>query len=540
MRPSSNEANDRAVAVPGDGVVPVLRAQGLSKQFGATRALAGISLRVEGGEVHCLLGENGAGKSTLAKILGGLHAPDAGEIEILGRRVRLHSVAEARAHGVAMVFQELSLAPDLTVRENICLGSERGRLPLRLTRSRQDVGLCRSLMAAFGLDLDLTARVGTLPVATQQLVEVAKALAQTPRLLVLDEPTAMLGVREAAKLLEMIRRVRTQGTAVVFVTHHIEEVLEVGDRVSLMKDGAIVDSFPITQELSAGQVIEKLTGKRIAHDMAARAGVSGAQRLVVSGLCGANRGSCEIAVGTGEIVGLYGVVGCGRERIGDTVIGLARMPGTMMSLDGTSYVPRNPAAAARAGVAYLPAGRAGNGILPARSIRENLTLGWPDICGWIKLAPLRKERDLARRHLIQLRTRFAEIEDPITALSGGNQQKVLLGRALGRATRLLVLEDPTAGVDVGAKQDIHDLIRGRAAAGAAVLLLSSDLLETISLCDVVYTIRAGMVIGTYRAPTLADEPQIIADILGGSLDSAPTYPAATAGAETAYAEHRRG
>ncbi|MGQ9366869.1 sugar ABC transporter ATP-binding protein [Azospirillum sp. ST 5-10] len=493
---------------------PVAAVRNVSKSFGPTRALNGVSIDFHACRVHCILGENGAGKSTVGKILGGLYGPDEGEVLIDGSPVALRGTAQARRHGVAMVFQELSLIPHLTVRENICLGMERRRHPLARLRRRDEEALCRTLLDRFGLAFALDAPVRTLSVANQQLLEVVKGLAQQPRLLILDEPTAMLGVAEKEKLLAIIRRVKADGAAVIFVTHHVDEVVEVADQVSLMKDGRLVDSFALTPEIDAEFVIAKLTGEHRAAVATARVARPGAEIIRFEGLPARRGRLASISVRQGEIVGLYGVVGCGRERMARAVVGLGEMGEAGISRRGAAHRPRNPAAAARLGIAYLPSGRAANGILPNRSIRENLMLtqlGRHHKAGVLSDAA---ERRRTEGQLARMRTRYRTADDPITSLSGGNQQKVILGRCLERGAELVVLEDPTAGVDIAAKRDIHDLIRERAAEGLGVLLVSSDLAETIALCDAVYTIIDGHIVNVYSPPTLDDEPAIVADVLG--------------------------
>ncbi len=496
--------------------------RGVSKRFGATRALNDVSLGFSAGEVHCLLGENGAGKSTVGKIIAGLYEPDEGEVRVCGKPVSLRTVAVAREHGIAIVFQELSLAPDLSVRENICLGTERERSAL-LLRRRAEEAYCRSLVRELDVAVDLDARVRDLSIANQQMVEIVKALAVRARVLILDEPTAMLGAVEKKKLFEILRRLKNEGTAFVFITHHIEEVIEIGDRVSIMKDGSLVASFPIDDAVDADVIVERLAGKRAVSANSERRHHAADEVLCVKHLPGRNEATAEIRVRRGEIVGLYGVVGCGREQIIRALVGLGSLPGASIILDGADYRPRDPAAAARRGVAFLPSGRAGNCILPTRSIRENLML--------TQLAQVSRkgvlvgsaERAAAGAQLARLRVRFGSQEDAITSLSGGNQQKVMLGRSLAHARRLLILEDPTAGIDIAAKQEIHGLIRERADEGLSVLFVSSDLAETLSLCDVVYTIFRGRVVGEYRPPSAADEPAIIAEILG-SADAASRAP----------------
>lgn len=485
----------------------------VSKSFGPTRALQEVSLAIRAGEVHCILGENGAGKSTIAKILGGVYQPDEGEIAIAGQPARIATVTDARRLGIAMVFQELSLVPDLAVWENIRLGMEAAANPFALTRRRAEEAAGQRLLERFGVSLDLRARVGSLPVADQQLLEIVKALARQPRLLLLDEPTAMLGVVEKEKLLRIIRDVKAAGTTVVFVTHHVEEVVEVADRVTLMKDGRRIETFDMTPQTGVEDIVSMLTGDAEARSAEQRRSGPGDVVLRFDRLRARKAGLDSIEVRSGEIVGLYGVAGCGRERMARATVGLDTVEGAI-GFRGRPHRPRSPAAAARAGIGYLPPGRAANCILPSRSIRENIMLSQLGRHQRAGVVRHRIERAEAGRQLARFRTRYADPENPITSLSGGNQQKVVLGRVLGRDGILVVLEDPTVGVDIAAKQDIHDLIRDRASAGLSVILISSDLPEAIALCDVIYTLIDGEIVDQYRNPTNADEPSIVADILG--------------------------
>jgi ribose transport system ATP-binding protein len=486
----------------------------VSKSFGSTRAVNDVSLRFRSGEVHCVLGENGAGKSTVGKMLSGLVQPDTGRILLDGTVTRLRSVADARAHRIAMVFQELSLVPDLTVAENICLGTERAGNPFNLLRRGEENARCRALFAEYAFEFDLATPVRQLSVANQQLVEVVKALARQPRLLILDEPTAMLGIREKHRLLDVIRAARRRSVAIVFVTHHVEEVVEVADRVSLMKDGSLVDSFRMTEAVDAGFIVAKLAGQ--SRPGAARAARHPDRREIFSvrSLPGAGDAPVTIAVDAGQVVGLYGVVGSGCEAVGRAAVGLADIRPATMTLAGQPHRPATPARAARLGVSYLPSGRAANCILPTRSTRENLMISQLAKTQHFGVIDDRAEQTTTRAVLARFRTRYADYDAAITHLSGGNQQKVMLARCLGRESRLVVLEDPTAGVDVGSKRDIHELIRERLASGLAVLLISSDLAETISLSDVIYTVHDGRIVRRYADPTPADEANILADVLG--------------------------
>jgi ribose transport system ATP-binding protein len=512
----SSDLPFREAQAPATREIVVL--QNIHKRFGSTHAVNNVSIRFVTGEVHALLGENGAGKSTLGKIVGGLFPPDEGRLLLDGTEVHYRNIAEARSRGLAMVFQELSLVPDLTVRENICLGMESAHHPFSLLPKRKEIEFCRSLLAEYEFDFDLDARVRDLSVASQQLIEVVKALARQPRVLILDEPTAMLGVRENEKLLNIIRSARQRGMAVIFVTHHVEEVIEVADRVSLMKDGLLVDSFAVTEDMTTAYIIAKLVGGSGAKASGTLRKAAGEEVVHIAGLPARNGGQVNVSVRRGEVVGLYGVVGSGCERIGNAVVGLADIRPSTMTLAGAPYRPATPAHAARRGVSYLPSGRAVNCVLPSRSSRENLMLSQLSRVQKAGVLRDRTERELTKKQLSRFRARYADYDDPITSLSGGNQQKVVLGRSLGREGVLLVLEDPTAGVDIGSKQDIHELIRGRAAEGAAVLLISSDLPETIAICDVIYTVIGGKIVRKFENPTLDDEAEIIADVLGSRVE----------------------
>lgn len=489
--------------------------ENVSKRFGSTQAVKDVSLGFRAGEVHAVLGENGAGKSTVGKIMGGLVQPDEGRIFVDGKETRLRSVAEARGHGLAMVFQELSLVPDLTVRENIYLGTEAAAHPFSLLQRKAEEERCWALFKEYDFDFDLNARTRTLSVANQQLIEVVKALASRPRVLILDEPTAMLGVRENEKLMGIIRSARRQGMAVIFITHHVEEVIEVADRVSLMKDGALVESFMKTEDIDAATIVGKLVGKSRSMGAGKQMPSLGNEVLTIRNLSGPHGEPIELSVSAGQVVGLYGVVGSGCETIGRGVVGLIDIRPSTMTLDGQAYRPGSPAQAARSGVSYLPSGRAANCVLPSRSTRENLMISQLDQTQAFGIMRSGAERQLTQTLLARFRTRYANYDDLITSLSGGNQQKVMIARSLGRASKLIVLEDPTAGVDIGSKQDIHELVRDRAAAGLGILLISSDLLETIAICDVIYTVIRGRIARKYEHPTIDDEPNIVADVLGG-------------------------
>jgi ribose transport system ATP-binding protein len=502
-----------------------LQVEGVSKSYGATRALIGVSAAFSGGETHCLLGENGAGKSTLGKVIGGLVEADDGIVSLDGRPLHLSNAREARRAGIALVHQELSLAPDLSVRANLWLGSEARLLGFIATRMERQRGAV--VLQSLGLHLDAERRAGDLSPAEQQLVEIGKALMASPRLIVFDEPTATLGAVEKRQLFDVIRELRRQGVAVILITHHIEDVMEVADRVSVMRNGALVESF-VLGALSADEVLERLTGKKRAAPIRHAMPTESESVLAVEGLRDRNGRQVRLELRAGEIVGLYGVVGCGAEQLVRGAVGASVDTRPLRYfLHGKPYRPSTIAGALRAGVAYLPAGRARNGIVPARSICENLTLGRVGKFARFGVVSARSERQAVTDALSAVQAKFSAIDAPITSLSGGNQQKVLMARVLIGAREVLVLEEPTAGVDIDSKEQIHRLIRSAADSGTAVLLLSSDLAEAIALCHVIHTMYAGHLVGSHVAPTASDEPTLLFDVLGKRREGAATHLAGT-------------
>jgi ribose transport system ATP-binding protein len=495
---------------------PALAAIDLHKSFGPTRALQGASLELAAGQIHALLGENGSGKSTFAKIVAGAQTADRGAIRRDGREIVVSDPAAARAVGIVMVFQELSLAPDLDVASNMFLGREQpGRWP-GCVDNKVEQETCRAVLGRLGLDLDPRQPVRALGMAQKQMLEIGKALSQDPAVLILDEPTASLTRREIEQLFGLVRRLRDARAAILYVTHHLREVLEIADTVSIMRDGRIVANRRVTAETTEDELIELLMGRAAGNLVSASSAASHAPLLDVAGLRTATCTNVSLHVGAGEIVGLYGVVGCGREEVGRALVGLHPLRGGRVTLGGEGYAVRNPADALARGVGFLPSDRKQEGVLPNRPIRENLTLA--SLRALVRGGLLRQQAEqlAAAEQLRALSVKYASAEDLITTLSGGNQQKVLFGRTLAARPKLLVLEDPTAGIDVGAKQDLYRSIRSHAEDGMGFLWMSSDLAETLRLCDRVYAMYAGRIVMEIVAPSLDDEERLLAAVLGRS------------------------
>jgi ribose transport system ATP-binding protein len=496
-----------------------LEVRGLSKRFGATQALKRVSLDLRAGEVHVLLGENGAGKSTIAKLVGGIYTADEGEILVGGNSARIRSVRDACRHGIAVVFQELSLAPHLSVGENLFLGNEDRSHHFSLLRRRHEQTRAEEVLRELQIDASLQDPVENYSVGRKQLLEIGKALLRSPKVLIMDEPTSSLTEREKQFLFKVIRSVQAKGTAILYVTHHLREVFDIGSRVSTMRDGRVIETVDVTDQLTEGHLLQTLTGKRAGAALSHERKVAGEILLKVTGLHTVDgcRG-IDLAVRHGEIVGLYGVVGSGREGVGRAVTGMTAAHQGQMLLAGRPYQPRSPAHAARFGVRYLAMDRKAQGILASRPIRENLTLS--NLASYTRFGFLTYPREAAdaKRRLDLLRVRYQTMENSILSLSGGNQQKVLFGRACSTTPQLIVMEDPTAGVDMGAKADLHEQIRQLVADGSSVLLLSSDLLETLTLCDRVYTTYQGQVNDEFVQPSLDDEGRVLARVLGRATE----------------------
>lgn len=511
---------DKPIGAPSAGhPAAALAAFDLTKSFGATHALRGATLDLLRGEVHALLGENGSGKSTFAKILAGIHQADRGRVERDGHAVRIGDPAAARNLGIGIVFQELSLAPHMNVIDNMFLGREVVHGLPGWVDSDHETKICLEMLDRLGVTVDPRSEVRQLGMAQKQMIEIGKALLLEPAALIFDEPTASLTEREIAQLFQVIGQLRLAGKAILYVTHHLREVLEVADRVSVMRDGRIVATQPVTEQTTETGLIALLTEKRLPKQELPVRVTDRGSLLRVSGFRSAVCDHVSFYVDPGEIVGLYGIMGCGREEISRSLVGLHRPLEGDVILSGQAFQPHDPAEALTRGVGFLASDRKQDGILPNRPIRENLTLSRLGMLSRRGFLRSRDEETTTKTELQALRVKYASAEDDIVSLSGGNQQKVLFGRALGTA-QLLVLEDATAGIDIGSKYDLYELIRRLAQNGASLLWLSSDILETLTLCHRVYAMYGGRIVAEIVAPSLADEERLLAAVLGRTSGAA--------------------
>ena len=460
------------------------------------RVLEGVDLEVRAGDVHAIVGENGAGKSTLIKILGGAHQPDAGELVVNGVTRRFRSPRDALAAGIVVIHQELSLAPDLSAEENIFLGRF-PRTPLLTIDRRAVRKRVSALFDQLAISIEPDRPIGGFSIAQQQMVEIAKAISVEARVLVLDEPTAVLDEQRVATLFRIVERLRGRGLGIVFISHHLEEIFRIADQVTVLRDGRVTGKAPVAS-IDQDWLISRMIGRDFpAHSPHVRK--AGRAALQVDDLTVPGEfADVRLTVGEGEIVGLAGLVGAGRSEVARAIIGLSRPVAGTISLFGKPVTIRNPNAAARLGIAYVTEDRKTQGLLPNRSVRENATISNLRRFATAGVLRLSAEAGYVRRLIKDLDVRMAGPRAEIRTLSGGNQQKVLIGRALTVAPRILILDEPTRGVDIGAKQEIYGLIERLVAEGMAVLLISSEMEEVLRLSDRIVVLRRGRVAATLK------------------------------------------
>ncbi|WP_184284777.1 sugar ABC transporter ATP-binding protein [Microbacterium ginsengiterrae] len=489
----------------------------VEKSFGAVRALRGVDLEIRAGEVHCLLGQNGAGKSTLIKILAGVYQPDAGEMRWNGEPVTIDTPQAAIDLGIATMYQELDVVDDLTVAENIFLGHEIAMAGF--TRRKETTAKARALLRRLGHEqLSPHAEVGTLSAAEKQIVSMARALSHDIRLIVMDEPSAVLDSEEVRNLFHIVTELTAQGIAVIYITHRLEEIRTIGDRITVLKDGASTASNLPVAETPTPTLIKHMTGRVVENVFPAAAPVatSAPVLLEVEGL--SLDGVFEdvsFSVRAGEIVGLAGLVGSGRSEILETVYGARSSTAGTVRVEGR-VLPRGAVSAAvRSGLGLSPEERKSQGLVLGEPVFRNITLSSfsrEAKAGWLDE---RAERRIARDQISAMELRPSDPDAPAGTLSGGNQQKILLSRWLVHGSRILLLDEPTRGVDVGARAEIYALIRGLAADGHAIVIVSSEIEEVLGLADTVLVVGDGRVLTTLPASEI-DEHGVLDLVMKGA------------------------
>jgi rhamnose transport system ATP-binding protein len=481
----------------GDNQAPLLEVRGIEKFFPGVRALSGVSFEARAGEAHALIGENGAGKSTLIKIMSGVYRPDAGSILIDGRETRLATPDDARRAGIATIYQELLLFPELSVAENIFLGHAPkagfGRIDLRAMRERAE-----ALLASLDIDdLAADATVGALSVGNRQRVEILRALSYDARILIMDEPTAALTEADVTRLFDIVRRLKARGVAIVYISHRLDETFAIADRVTVLRDGAFVGTR-LTSETNAGELVQMMVGRRIDNmfpktDATIGGPVLEARDLVRRPLTK----SVSITVRAGEIVGLAGLVGSGRSELAQTLFGVRPAESGEIRLMGEAVTIRSPAEARARGVAYVPEDRGVQGVVRPMSVLHNLSLAALSSLAHAGFIDRAAEWRLAEHAVEQFGVKTRSLDEVAGRLSGGNQQKIVLGKWLANKPKLLILDEPTRGIDVGSKAEIHRLMDELARAGVAILMISSELPEVLGMSDRVLVMREGRLVAEF-------------------------------------------
>jgi rhamnose transport system ATP-binding protein len=475
---------------------PIFRLDGVTKRFGGVVAVEDVAFDLRPGEVHALVGENGAGKSTLMKIVDGLYGPDEGTLEVGGEAASFSSPRDAEASGIAMIPQELDLFPELSVAENLFVGRKRPRTGWGGMDWDAMRGETRKRLDALGVGLDATFAVKRLSAAEQQIVAIARALVGEARAVIMDEPTSSLTERETRQLFGIIEDLTAAGVGVVYISHRLEEIFEISDRITVLRDGHHIRTAPAS-ELDAEELVRLMVGRPLNELFTRSQSSPGETVLEVRGLT--REGEFEgvdLALRSGEILGLAGLVGAGRTELAQSIFGIRHPDSGGIFVDGEEAKIDSPQTAMETGIFYVPEERRSQGLILPFSIKNNITLSILDRISRFGFVS-RSERGIADRFMGELSIRGAELSDPVNRLSGGNQQKVVVAKSLAREPNVLLLDEPTRGVDVGAKSEIYRLMDDLAKEGKAILLISSELEEVLSMADRVLVMREGRISGEF-------------------------------------------
>jgi ribose transport system ATP-binding protein len=498
----------------------LLEARQISKSFPGVQALQKVDLRLARGEILAVVGENGAGKSTLMNILGGVLTPNEGTIHLDGQLVRFSGVDEAERRGIVLIHQELNLADNLDVAGNIFLGREPTVAgPLRLL-ARRIYPQAETIMRRIGLDCSARTLVSQLSVGRQQLVEIARALSLESRILIMDEPTSSLTQRETERLFAVMRDLKRDGVSILYISHRLREVETIADRVTVLRDGKNAG------ELARGQIrhdaiVRLMVGRELKQFFQrSHPPKGGPPVFAVNGLRWSAQQNQPITFSLkgGEITGMAGLMGAGRSELAETIFGVRALVSGEVTLDGRAVTARTPAAAIAAGVFLIPEDRRLQGLVLGASVKNNISLGSLDRLNWLRLVARRRERDLAKSMCQRLNVRTPGIGQTVSLLSGGNQQKVVLAKWLARSPRLLILDEPTRGIDVGAKTEIYALMDQLAAQGVAILMISSDLEEILGMSDRALVMHEGRLVGDLPRSSMTEEA-IMRLATGGQMQS---------------------
>jgi len=487
----------------------ILRMTNISKSFAGVHALRGVQLDLRPGEVHALLGENGAGKSTLVKVITGVHQPDTGEIYLNDQRIHLNDPREATTLGISAIYQELSMFPDLDIAENIFVGRrptrKGGLIDWRKMRRESE-----ALLSSLGVHLNLKTKARNLSIAQQQMVEIARALSVNARILIMDEPTSALTLNEVAELFQIVRRLREKGTAIVFISHRLEELFEIADRVTVLRDGAYVDTRSM-DGVTQDDLIRMMVGRTVTDLFPKQDVEAGEVVLRVKNLT--RRGAFEdvsFELHKGEILGMAGLIGAGRTEVSQTLFGVTPAHAGTIEIEGQPLRITSPRQAMDYGLALVPEDRQHHGLVPPMDITDNVTL--PNLtsftrAGWLN----KKEAQVAAfQAATQLQVKATTVWQKVRELSGGNQQKIVLAKWLSTHPRILILDEPTRGIDVGTKAEVHRLMSALAAEGIAILMISSELPEVLGMSDRILVMHEGKVTGLFDRSEATQEKIMLA------------------------------
>jgi ABC-type sugar transport system ATPase subunit len=480
----------------GAAATPVFRLEGVTKRFGGVVAVEDVAFDLRPGEVHALVGENGAGKSTLMKMVDGLYGPDEGTLEVGGEAASFTSPREAEAAGIAMIPQELDLFPELSVAENLFVGRKRPRTGWGGLDWETMRGEARKRLDDLGVGLDATSAVKRLSVAEQQIVAIARALVGEAQAVIMDEPTSSLTERETRQLFGIIEDLTAEGVGVVYISHRLEEISKISDRITVLRDGHHIKTAPAT-ELDAEELVRLMVGRPLNELFTRSQSSPGETVLEVRGLTREREfEGVDLALRRGEILGLAGLVGAGRTELAQSIFGIRHPDSGEIFIDGEEARIHSPQAAMERGIFLVPEERRSQGLILPFSIKDNITLSILDRISRFGFVS-RSERGIADRFMGELSIRGAEVSAPVNRLSGGNQQKVVVAKSLAREPNVLLLDEPTRGVDVGAKSEIYRLMDDLAKEGKAILLISSELEEVLSMADRVMVMREGRISGEF-------------------------------------------
>jgi len=474
----------------------------INKSFGGVRALKGVTFKVKPGEIMALVGENGAGKSTLMKILSGAYTKDEGEILIDGRPVEINSPQKGRSIGINIIYQELTIVPDLTVAENIFLGN----LPVRngIIQWSKLNQKAEELIQSIGFSLNPKTIAGNLSVAHQQIVEICKALSHDARVLILDEPTAVLAPREVKTLFEILKNLKEKGVSIIYISHRLEEVLEIADQITVLKDGEVTGTGT-PKEMGKDNIINLMIGRRITDMYPQRDIPTGKEIFRVENLNNDKVENVSFVVKAGEVFGIAGLVGSGRTEIAKAIFGVDPVQTGIIYLDNKQLKNKSPKEAASRGIGMVPENRKEEGVILDMTVRENITITNLKNVSQLGFIKSKEESDFCQQLVEKLRVKTATIDAPVNSLSGGNQQKVSLAKWFGITLKLIILDEPTRGIDVGAKVEIYKLINELARQGLGVIMISSEMMEIIGMCDRAAVMHRGKMIGILEKDELTEE-----------------------------------